>query len=100
MIKVLNEVYREVAELGKVKSIEPDHRSGSILAMVMVIPGRSEDDITALHGNSFTVNCCESSLSLNDEAHCKGSVTMCRGSLIGHDELETGVDCISCVRCF
>lgn len=61
----------------------------------MPVPCRRKDDISSLHGDSFTVDSGEATLALDDEAHCKRSVSVGLCCLIRHHELKPGVQCIS-----
>jgi hypothetical protein len=39
----------------------------------------------------------EAAVAFDDEAHGEGNVAVGRGGLVGHDELEAGVDSVGCV---
>ena len=43
------------------------------------------------HLDPFAVEGSETSISFNNKAHRKSSVTVCRCGFVGHDKLETGV---------
>jgi hypothetical protein len=89
---VLDEVDGEVSEVGEVEAIEPDHWARPVLAMVVPVPCRREDDIASVHLYAATVHGGEAAVALDDESHGERRVPVGRRRLIGHDELKSGVD--------
>jgi hypothetical protein len=68
--------------------------------MVVPIPRWCKNDISSLHGNSFTMNSCETSLAFDDEPHSKRYMAVGWRSLIGHNKLQPSIDRVSGVWCF
>lgn len=71
-------------EIGQIQSVQPNHGPGSILAVVVPVHCRGEDDIAPLHFDAATVDGCEAALALDDEAHGEGDVAVGFGGLVGH----------------
>ena len=89
---MLDKVNWKVGEIWQIKAIEPDHGAGTIFAVIVPVPRGREDDISSLHLDALAMDSSESPLALNNESHCKGRVAMSLSGLIGHDELEPGID--------
>lgn len=84
---MLHKVDWEMLKTGQVQSVEPDHGARSVLPMIMPVPGRSQDDIAAIHGYALSVNCSKATISFDNETQRKGSVPMRGSSFMRHDEL-------------
>jgi len=89
---MLHEVDGEMAEVRQIESVEPDHGAGAVLAVVVPVHGRCEDHVAAAHLDAAAVDGREAPFALDDEAHGERDVSVRGGGLVGHDELETGVD--------
>lgn len=85
MIKVLDKMYGKVSEGRQIQSIQPDHRTGPVFTVVMIVPRRSEDDIAALHADTSAMNGREAAGSFDDEPHGEGCVAVGAGDFVGHD---------------
>lgn len=93
---MLNEVHWKMLEVGEVKTIQPDHRTGAIFAVVMPVPSWRQDHITSLHPDPPTLHRRETPLAFDDEPHCKCYMSVGLCSLVGHHELQP---CVQGVRC-
>jgi hypothetical protein len=92
LVEMLDEVDRKVLEVGEVKPVKPDHGTRAVLAVVVPVPGGSQDHVASLHGDSFSMDGREAALTFNDEAHGEGDVPVSASGLVGHDKLEPGVE--------
>lgn len=88
---MLDKMSWEVSKVWQVKTVQSDHGPRAILAVVVPIPRRGEDDVCSLHLDALTTDCRETSLALNDESHGKYRVAVSLGRLVGHDELQHGI---------
>ena len=82
---MLNEMHGEVAEQGQIEPVQPDHWARAVLAMVVEVPGRGQDHVTAVHVDTFAVHGRETAVALDDEAHRECDVAVSRGGLVGHN---------------
>lgn len=71
----------------------------SAISMVMPVPNRSKNHVASPHRHSLAMDGSEPTLSLNDEAHSEGDMSVGRCGFIGHNELQAAVDGIGRVRC-
>ena len=90
---------REVPEVWQVETVEPDHRTGGVIAMIVPRVAGGEDNVSAAHFDPFAVHCGKATNTFDNETHSKGGMPMCRCSLVGHDQLETGIESIRGVWC-
>lgn len=96
---MLDEVHGKVPELRQIQTVKPDHWTRAVLSVIVVIPRRSYNHITTLHGNTAAMNSRETTFTLNDESHGERCVAMCRSGLIWHDQLESGVNGVRSIWC-
>ena len=90
-------MHGEVPETRKIQLVEPDHGAGTVLSVVMKIPTRGKNKVTSSHSNALAVDGGKSAIALYYKPHRKCGVAMCRCCFIGHDQLQTCVDSISCI---
>lgn len=95
---MFDKVQGEVPEIWQVQPVQPDHGPGTVLSVVMPVPGRRQDDVPTLHLDALAVDCGEAAIALDDEAHCKCCVAMCRRGLVGHHQLKPGINGVCRVR--
>lgn len=88
---MLDEVDGKMKKVRQIQTVQPDHGTGSVFAMVMPVPRRREDDIALLHLDALAVDGGESALAFDDEAHGERDVAMGGCGFVGHDKLEAGV---------
>ena len=86
-------------ETGKIQAIEPDHGARSVFAVVVVMPGWGKDDVALFHVDPLTVHGGKAAAAFDNEAHGECGVSVGWGDLVGHDELEPGVESVCCVGC-
>ena len=92
-------MHRIVHKIRQIETVEPNHRTGAVLAVIVPIPCWGQNDIAAVHLNTTTVNSSEAAIAFDDKAHGKGRVAMCWRRLIWHDQLEPGIDGVGCKWC-
>lgn len=89
-----------VTKKRQIQSIQPDHRSIALVAMIVPMPRRRDNNITTLKCHLLALY-SRKTLAINDEARCKGDVSVCNSSFTRVDNLKAAVDGISCVwACF
>ena len=97
---MLDEMNREVAELRKIKTVQPNHWSSAIFTMIVVVPCGSQDDIATVHCNSLAMDGGEATITFNNQTHRECDVAMRGCGLVWHNKLEACIDRVSCIRCF
>lgn len=97
---MLDEVHGELGEVGQVEPVEPDHGAFAVLAVVVPVPCRRQDDVATLHGDALAMHGRESPAAFDDEAHGEGGVPVRGGGFIGHDQLQARVEGVGCERGF
>lgn len=100
LLVILGKVDRDAPEERKTQAVEPDDQVFALVAVVVPIPWRGEDDVPALHGDLLAFDSRESILSLDDEPQRERGVSVRGGCLARQDELEAAVDCIGGVGGF
>ena len=58
----------------------------------MPIPGWCQNDVSALHVDSLTMDSCEATFAFDNEAHGEGRMSVGWSSLVRHYELKSSVD--------
>ena len=95
----LGEVDWNVSEQGEVQAVKPYYWICTLVAMVMPVPGGSQDNIAPLHIHLLTFYGSEAFGSFDDESHGKSYVAVCGRNFVGKNQLQASVDGICCVWC-
>lgn len=75
----------------QVQDIEPDDWLLALVAVIVPMPIRCDDDVATCEGQLLTLNSGES-LAVDDEAKRRGDMSMGRRRLSRVDKLQAGVD--------
>ena len=94
----LCEVRRKVVVERKVQAVQPDHGLVSVVAVVVPLPLRREDEVAFFHADFLAADGGEAAGPFDDEAEGEGLVAMRRGRLAWQDQLETCIDSICSER--
>ena len=74
----------------RVEPIEPDHRRGAEIAVVMPGPGRRHHEVAGLHRQLLAGDRRVGALALDDKAERARRVAVRRRDLARHDDLQSG----------
>ena len=75
----------------QIQDIEPHDWLLALVAVIVPMPIRSDDDVATCEGQLLALNSGES-LTVDDEAKRRRDMSMGRRRLSGVDELQAGVD--------
>ena len=81
-----------------VQPVEPDHRRGRLVAVVVPGPARRDDEIARLHGRLLALDRGVGAAAFDDEAQRALGVAVRRSHLARHDELQPGVQGVRDLR--
>jgi hypothetical protein len=84
------------AEQRQIQHIQPDYWLITLIAMVMPVPDRCNDNITSDKRHLLAFDCCET-FTIYDEASSEGKMSMCWGCFTRVDDLKTSINSICCV---
>ncbi len=80
----------EEARERRVEAVEPDHRRGAEIAVVVPGPGRRHHEVAGLHRQLLAGDRRVGALALDDEAQRARRVAVRRRDLARHDDLQPG----------
>ena len=81
-----------VIDQRQIQHVEPDHRRGAVVTMLMPQASRGQDQITTAHGALLAVHCGVSALAFHDHAHGVRRVAVARRPFAGKQQLHTQVN--------
>ena len=87
---LLAERRAEEARERRVEPVEPDHRRGAEVAVVVPGPGRRHHEVAGLHRQLLAGDRRVGALALDDEAQRARRVAVRRRDLARHDDLQSG----------
>ena len=82
----------QVMHDGKVQHVQPDHRLGAIVAVLVPQPGGRQDQIAAPHGAFFTLHRAPRALAFHHHTHRVGRVAVRRCPFTWQQQLHAQVN--------